>query len=155
MLACAVRSRLLVMAVIWAASGVGWLGCATIDPGPDVGPPASCDAPGAFFVTDVWPKFFVQYGCAKSDCHDAQSGHGYFRLQSLAGVTPPDPASPVSLWPMAWQENYRQVTANLSCASPTSSPVLTIPAGQGAPHPGGIVVTDIPGADALFNKWLQ
>ncbi len=140
--------------VIWAASAL-LLGCGTVDPGPDVGPPASCNASPGFFVTDIWPKYFDHYACGQSNCHDAMTGHGYFRLTSVAGVTAPDPASPVALWPAAWQTNFEQITSNLSCASPETSAVLAIPSGQGQPHPGGLIVTDIPGATALFDMWLK
>jgi hypothetical protein len=155
MLACAVRLFSLIMHVTWSACATFLVGCGTIDPGPDVGPPATCNAPPAFFVTDVWPKYFVRYGCGMSNCHDATSGHGFFRLQDVSGVAAPDPQSPVSTWPMQWQSNYNEVTANLSCASPGTSPVLVIPSGRGQPHPGGTVVTDIPGADSLFQSWLK
>jgi hypothetical protein len=155
MLACAVRLLCVITLVSWAACASLLVGCGYVDTGPAVGPPATCNAPPAFFVTDVWPKFFVKYGCGMSNCHDATTGHGYFRLQDVSGVTPPDPTSPTSLWPMAWQQNYTEVTANLSCASPETSAVLAIPAGQGEPHPGGNVVTDIPGADSLFDTWLK
>ena len=154
MLGCAVRLFSLRCRVTWAACLL-LVGCGTIDPGPDVGPPATCNAPPAFFVTDIWPKFFVKYGCGMSACHDATTGHGYFRLVDVSAVAAPDPTSPVSTWPTQWQENFQQVTSNLSCASPSTSPVLAIPAGQGQPHPGGNVVTDVPGADSLFDMWLQ
>jgi hypothetical protein len=153
MLTCAVRLLSSILAVTSVACTMA--ACGTIDPGPDTGPPASCNAPPSFFVTDIWPKFFAKYACGQSNCHDANSGHGYFRLDDVSGVVAPDPASPVSTWPMQWQDNYNQVTSNLSCASPETSPVLAIPAGQGEPHPGGLVVTDVPGADALFDMWLQ
>jgi hypothetical protein len=130
-------------------------GCGTIDPGPDVGPPAGCNAPPAFFVTDVWPKFFAQYQCGQANCHDATTGHGYFRLQPVAGIAAPDPMSPVSTWPDAWSANYQAVEQNLSCSNPTGSEVLSVPSGRGQPHPGGTVVTDIPGADMLFDMWLS
>jgi hypothetical protein len=32
---------------------------------------------------------------------------------------------------------------------------LTVPSGLGQPHPPGVVVTDIPGANALFSTWLK
>jgi hypothetical protein len=150
-----VRLFSLIMPVTSAACACLLAGCPTIDPGPDVGPPATCNAPPGFFVSDVWPKYFVRYGCAQANCHDATTGHGFFRLQDVSGVTAPDPNAPVSLWPMQWQENYMEVTANLSCASPETSPVLAIPSGQGQPHPAGTVVTDIPGADSLFATWLK
>jgi hypothetical protein len=127
----------------------------TIDPGPDTMPPIGCVAPPAFFVTDIWPKYFAQYSCGRSDCHDAATGHGFFRLQPLDGVTAPAAAAPVSTWPMAWQSNFQAVQQNLSCADPSSSLVLAVPSGRGQPHPPGIVVTDIPSADQLFQTWLQ
>ena len=49
---------------------------------------------------------------------------------------------------------FRAVQQNLTCSSPTSSAVLAIPSGRGTPHPPGDVVTDKPGADALFTMWL-
>jgi hypothetical protein len=141
------------IALTAAASAVLW-GCGTVDPGPDVGPPAGCNAAPGFFVTDVWPKYFAQYQCGQSDCHDANTGHGFFRLQPLDGVAAPDPMAPVSAWPDAWQANFRAVQQNLSCANPTGSAVLAVPSGRGQPHPPGTTVTDIPGADALFTAWL-
>jgi hypothetical protein len=138
-----------------AIACVALMSCGTVDPGPDVGPPAGCNAPPALFVTDIWPRYFQQYQCGQSDCHDAATGHGFFRLQPVAGVTPPDPNSPVSTWPDAWQANFRAVQQNLSCSSPISSGVLAIPSGRGTPHPPGDVVTDKVGADALFNMWLS
>jgi hypothetical protein len=126
-----------------------------VDPGPDVQPPAGCNAPPAFFVTDVWPKFFAAYNCGMSDCHDSVSGHGYFRLRNVDAVAAPDPASPISSWPDEWRFNLMAVQANLSCASPTSSPVLLIGSGRGQPHPPGNVVSDIDAADQLFTDWLS
>jgi hypothetical protein len=130
-------------------------GCDTVDPGPDTLPPAGCTAPPAFFVTDVWPRYFDRYGCGKSDCHDASSGHGYFRLQSVVGLTAPGSMAPVFTWPPAWSANLRSVQQNLSCANPTSSLVLAVPEGRSQPHPPGVVVTDPVEADALFRMWLQ
>jgi hypothetical protein len=130
------------------------LSACTIDPGPDLLPPATCNAPSAFFVTDVWPKYFAQYTCGKGDCHDATVGHGFFRLQSVAGVPAPDPASPVLSWPAPWQANLQAVLQNVSCSAPTTSLVLVVPSGRGQPHPAGTVVTDIPAADMLFQTWL-
>ena len=130
-------------------------GCGLVDPGPDTGPPAGCDAPPAFFVSDVWPKYFDTYTCGRSDCHDSSSGHGYFRLQSLAGVTAPQSTDPVALWPMPWQQNLQAVQHNISCTNPLQSPVLTVPSGLSQPHPPGVIVTDIPSADMLFTMWLQ
>ena len=132
-----------------------WWQCGTVDPGPDTGPPQGCNAPSAFFVSDIWPKYFDAYGCGKSDCHDSVSGHGYFRLTSLAGVTTPAPTDPVSSWPMAWSDNFRNVQRVLSCANPTLSQSLAVPSGRAQPHPPGVTVTDIPGADALFRMWLS
>lgn len=153
MLRCDVRLLATFIAATAAASAALW-GCGTIDPGPDVGPPAGCNAPPAFFVTDVWPKYFAQYQCGQSDCHDANTGHGFFRLQPVDGVAPPDPMAPTSAWPDAWQRNFRAVQQNLSCANPTGSAVLAVPSGRGQPHPPGTTVTDIPAADALFTMWL-
>ncbi|MGZ3429141.1 MAG: hypothetical protein ACXVCV_20960, partial [Polyangia bacterium] len=70
------------------------------------------------------------------------------------GVPAPNPMAPVSTWPDAWQANFRAVQQNLTCSSPTSSAVLAVPSGRGTPHPPGDVVTDKPGAAALFNMWL-
>jgi hypothetical protein len=125
-----------------------------VDPGPSTGPPAGCNAPAPFFASDVWPKYFQQYECGRSDCHDASSGHGFFRLQSLAGVMTPMPTAPVSTWPTEWRANLQSVRRNVSCANPLSSLVLVVPSGRGQPHPPGVTVTDIPGADALFQAWL-
>jgi hypothetical protein len=136
-----------------AVAGAALWGC-TIDPGPDVGPPAGCNAPPAFFITDVWPQYFQKYSCGQSDCHDAATGHGFFRLQDVSAVAAPDPNAPVSTWPDAWQANFRAVQQNLTCSSPTGSAVLAVPSGRGTPHPPGDIVTDHAGADALFTMWL-
>jgi hypothetical protein len=137
-----------------AVAGATLWGC-TIDPGPDVGPPAGCNAPPAFFVTDMWPRYFQQYGCGQSDCHDATTGHGFFRLQDVSGVAAPDPNAPLSTWPDGWQANFRAVEQNLTCSSPTGSAVLAVPSGRGTPHPPGDIVLDHAGADALFTMWLS
>jgi hypothetical protein len=142
--------RLLMSFVVLALAG-----CGTVDPGPDTGPPAGCAAPPPFFVSDVWPKYFDTYSCGKSDCHDSLSGHGYFRLESLAAVVAPQPTDPVNTWPSQWSDNLRAVQQNLSCADPTGSAVLAVPEGRGQPHPAGVVVTDQAAADALFSMWLQ
>jgi hypothetical protein len=142
-------AAVLAVALIFEAS------CDTVDVGPETGPPAGCNAKAPFFVSDVWPKYFDAYMCGKSDCHDASSGHGYFRLQSLASVTPPNPMDSLALWPEAWRANLRAVEQNVSCGNPTSSLVLTVPEGRGQPHPPGTVVTDPAGADALFRMWLH
>jgi hypothetical protein len=130
-------------------------GCGTVDPGPDTGPPAGCNAPPAYFVSDVWPKYFDLYTCGKSDCHDASAGHGYFRLQSVAALVAPQPTDPVVLWPPEWSANLRSVQHNLSCANPTTSAVLAVPEGRAQPHPPGVTVLDPAAADDLFRTWLQ
>jgi hypothetical protein len=129
--------------------------CGTVDVGPDTEPPSGCNAPPAFFVSDVWPKYFGNYTCGRSDCHDASTGHGFFRLQDVSGVPAPNPTDPVSTWPAAWAANLRAVETNVSCANPTGSICLIVPEGKGQPHPPGNVVTDQPGAEALFRMWLQ
>ena len=130
-------------------------GCGTVDVGPQTDPPLPCNARSDYFVSDVWPKYFAQYGCNKASCHNASSGRGYFRLYDVSTVTAPAPTAPSSAWPFEWQQNLANVEQNISCANPTNSIVLTIPSGQSTPHPGGIVVTDVPGADQLFTTWLQ
>lgn len=134
--------------------GLLFAGCDTVDVGPPTGPPSGCVAQPMFFVSDVWPKYFDNYTCGRSDCHDASSGHGYFRLQSVASVTAPQPTDPVSIWPAAWAANFQAVQQNISCANPLSSQVLVVPEGKGQPHPGGVVVTNPTDADALFVSWL-
>jgi hypothetical protein len=133
-------------------------GC-LVDPGPDTGPPAGCNAPAPFFVSDMWPKYFgpsaPAYNCGKSDCHDASSGHGFFRLTNVSMVTAPMPTDPVSTWPMEWSNNLVAVQHNVSCSNPTESLVLIVPEGRGQPHPPGVTVTDPATADALFQMWLK
>jgi hypothetical protein len=143
--------RLLASLAIWALAP----GCGTVDPGPDTAPPAGCDAPAPFFVSDVWPGYFDKYGCGRSDCHDASTGHGYFRLQRVDAVAAPQPNDPVSSWAAPWRANLLSVSQNLSCANPPQSPVLAIPSGRGQPHPPGTTVTDVAAADALFRAWLK
>jgi hypothetical protein len=138
-------------------------GCGTVDPGPDTGPPSGCNAPPAFFVSDVFPKYFASppatsggpYGCGRSDCHDASSGHGYFRLVDVSAVTAPQPTDPIGAWPMEWLTNLRNVEHNISCASPLDSQVLAVPEGRSQPHPPGTTVTDPTTADTLFEMWLM
>ena len=127
----------------------------TVDVGPQLDPPQGCNAPTAFFASDVWPKYFATYSCGQSTCHDSQSGRGYFRLMDVSAVTAPNPMAPLSAWPFEWQQNLRNVQQNLSCSDPTNSLVLAVPSGRSIPHPPGQTVTDIPGADALFTQWLQ
>jgi hypothetical protein len=129
-------------------------GCGTVDPGPDTGPPEGCSAPTPFFVSDVWPKYFEAYTCGRSDCHDAITGHGYLRLQDVSGVAAPAPTDAISAWPAQWSANFMAITRLVSCTNPLLSQVLAVPSGQAQPHPPGIIVTDIPGADDLFRMWL-
>jgi hypothetical protein len=133
----------------------GLVACETIDVGPDTQPPSGCTARPEFFVSDVWPRFFEKYQCGTSNCHDASTGRGFFRLQSVTGLVAPAPSTPVASWPAAWQANLRAVELNLSCGNPASSPVLAIPAGKSQPHPGGTVVTDVADAEAIFRAWVQ
>jgi hypothetical protein len=137
------------------ALAAGLPGCDTVDLGPETGPPAGCDAPAPFFISDVWPQYFDHYGCGMSDCHDASSGHGFFRLQNVSSIAPPAPTDPLSTWPSAWAANLRAVQTNVSCANPGGSVVLVVPEGRGQPHPPGIIVTDPTAANALFQMWLQ
>jgi hypothetical protein len=146
--------RLFATFVLGTAAACAALAGCTIDPGPDLMAPAGCNAPPAFFVTDIWPKYFVPYMCGQSNCHDANAGSGYFRLHSVDGIPAPDPNSPTSTWPDAWAQNFMAVEALLQCSDPTGSAVLSVPSGRSTPHPPGTVVTDIPGADALFTTWL-
>ena len=153
------RSHLRVMqlrsqlaSLVLACSGAA---CGTVDVGPQTDPPQPCNARTNFFVSDVWPKYFAQYSCNQSSCHNASSGRGYFRLYDVSMVTAPGPTAPSSAWPFEWQQNLANVEHNISCSNPTNSVVLAVPSGQSTPHPGGNVVTDVPGADALFTTWLQ
>src|SRR4051812_41325973 len=134
---------------------VALMSCGTVDPGPDVGPPAGCNAPPALFVTDIWPRYFQQYSCGQSDCHDAATGHGFFRLQPVTGVTPPDPNSPVSTWPDAWQANFRAVQQNLSCSSPTGSAGLAVSSQPRTPPPPRGNRTQHPRAHHPFKNWAS
>jgi hypothetical protein len=118
-------------------------------------PPVGCTVMPAFFVTDVWPQYFARYSCGMSDCHDAATGHGFFRLTPVDGVAAPAPTAPVSTWPQPWQNNLQAVEQNLSCSDPNNSLVLAVPSGRGQPHPPGIVVSDIPAAEQLFATWLM
>src|SRR2546428_7482558 len=133
MLRCEVRP-VATFIVGTAIACVALMGCGPVDPGPDVGPPAGCNAPPAFFVTDIWPKYFQQYMCGQSDCHDAATGHGFFRLQPVGGVAVPDPNSPVSTWQPEWQANFRAVQQKLTCSSPSGSAGVADPTG-GRPAP--------------------
>jgi hypothetical protein len=146
--------RLFATFVLGTAAACAVLASCTIDPGPDLQAPAGCNAPPAFFISDVWPKYFVAYGCGQANCHDANTGSGYFRLRSVDGVPAPDPNLPVSSWPDAWSANFMAVEEQVLCSDPTGSAVLAIPSGRSTPHPPGVVVTNIPAADQLFTTWL-
>jgi hypothetical protein len=130
-------------------------GCGVVDVGPDVLPEQGCTAPTAYFVTDVWPRYFARYGCGMSSCHDALSGRGFFRLQDVSRVSTPSAMAPLAAWPFEWQQNLRVVQQNISCSNPASSLVLTVPSGRSTPHPPGQTVTDVPDADMIFQTWLQ
>jgi hypothetical protein len=127
----------------------------TVDVGPDTGPPQPCNAPTAFFVSDVWPQYFAKYNCGQSSCHDASTGRGFFRLENVSMVTTPDSMAPISAWPFEWMQNFSNVQQNVSCSNPSTSLVLVVPSGLSTPHPPGTTVTDVPAAQALFTMWLQ
>ncbi len=143
--------------VPWAAALLLLAACGTVDPGPDTMPPPPCDAPTPFFVSDVWPKYFDFYSCGKGGCHDASTGHGYFRLQSLAGVTAPMPSDSFAVWPPAWQQNLLAVQHAISCANPPQSLAITEPAQENKSHGGGQIVmqADLTNVNALFSTWLK
>jgi hypothetical protein len=125
----------------------------TVDPGPDTGPPQTCTKQPAYFVSTAWPQYFDRYQCGQSNCHDASSGHGYFRLQDVSAVVAPQPTDPVALWPMQWSDNLRAVEHNMSCSSPLTSAVLAVPEGNAQPHPPGDVIGDHVAAEMLFEMW--
>jgi hypothetical protein len=119
-----------------------------------------CNASPAFFVEHAWPEYLDRYGCGRSDCHDADSGHGYFRLSSVAGAPAFDDRQPVSAWPAAWRANLASAARLLDCADPDSSLLLAVPEGRGQPHPPGDVVEgqdpammDHATAERLFRDW--
>ncbi len=123
-----------------------------------------CNGSASFFVTDVWPKYLDHWSCGKSDCHDSQSGHGYFRLvnppcpSAPSGATcPPDPMTPFAAWPDNWRLNYTNAARFLNCGDPTASQLLAIPEGKGQPHPGGVVFggQDATDAEMLFEQWAK
>jgi hypothetical protein len=153
-----VRLRALHRIALAGASLIAALlgGCDTVDVGPPTGPPMGCNASTAFFVTDVWPKYLGPaapgYNCGQSACHDANAGHGYFRLMNPSDG-PPAPTDPPSSWPDDWRFNYTNSARLLNCADPTSSLIDTVPSGRGQPHPPGDVVTDHAAADMLFAMW--
>ena len=135
-------------------------GCGTVDPGPDTGPPQGCTKSPEYFVSTLWPQYFdhVFTGtnkCGNADCHNASTGHGYFRLEDVSAVVAPQPTDPVVQWPTAWSDNLRAVEHNTSCSSPLTSAVLAVPEGNSQPHPPGDVIG--PGnhaaAEMLFLMW--
>ena len=130
-------------------------GCDTIDVGPPTGPPMGCNASPSYFVQKIWPEYLVPNDCSKSDCHDALSGHGYFRLQSVDGVAAPDPTQPPASWPEPWRNNFISASRLVNCADPESSLLLAVPEGRGQPHPAGDVVKDHAAAEALFREWAK
>jgi hypothetical protein len=127
--------------------------CGTVDIGPTTGPPEGCNASPAFFVQRVWPEYLDKYGCGRSDCHDSVSGHGYFRLESVANQPSFDPTQPTSNWPEPWRFNLISATRVLNCADATSSLIDAVPTARGLPHPPGDVVTDHDAADKLMKDW--
>jgi hypothetical protein len=143
-------------AMLPVALALAFASCGTVDPGPDTMPPPPCNAPTPFFVSDVWPKYFDFYSCGKGGCHDASTGHGYFRLQSLSGVTAPQPTDSFAIWPTPWQQNLLAVQHVISCGNPTQSMAITEPAQENKQHGGGQVVMqpDLANVNALFSMWL-
>jgi hypothetical protein len=129
--------------------------CGTIDPGPATGPPAGCNASPSFFVEHTWPEYLDRYGCGQASCHDAATGHGYFRLEPVAGATPFDAHQPTSTWPEQWRTDLAAAARLLDCADPGSSQLLLVPEGRGQPHPPGDVVSDHAAADALMAQWSR
>lgn len=140
-------------ALLAASWGAG--GCGTIDPGPPTGPPPGCNAAPYFFVERVWPDYLKPNTCGRADCHDAQSGHGYFRLQAVSEPIGFDPRQPSSTWPDEWRANLVSATRLLNCSDPTSSLLLAVPAGKGQPHPGGVAVADYGASAQLFIEWAS
>ena len=124
-----------------------------------------CNGSPAFFASDVWPNYLARWKCGQSGCHDAQSGHGYFRLTDptcpvpVPGgeVCPPLPTTPLTQWTDNWRTNYQNSARFLNCGDPTASPLLIIPEGKGQPHPGGVIFAgqDATDAETLFTQWAS
>jgi hypothetical protein len=149
--------------LLLAAALAPGAGCGTVDVGPPTGPPMGCNASPVFFVEHAWPEYLDLMGCGASDCHDSDTGHGYFRLRSVAGSASFDPHQPTSQWPDAWRENLAAASRLLDCADPDASLLLAVPEGRGQPHPPGDVVKKCPPsagacdphatAETLFRDW--
>jgi hypothetical protein len=138
--------------VLAATLALGGAACGTVDPGPSTGPPQGCNASPQFFAEHVWPEYLVADGCGASDCHDAATGHGYFRLGSVTGTTF-DPRLPTSMWPDVWRSNLQNAQRLLDCGDPAGSLLVTVPEGRGRPHPPGDVVKDHAQAEAVIAAW--
>lgn len=131
------------------------LGCGacTVDAGapPDAG---ACPANADFFVSDVWPRFFVPNQCANRGCHDFDNGRGYLRLH-VPETPPPPPGSTIDTWPIGWRENFLSALQLVDCADPTHSRLLSVPEGQSNLHPPGPVVVDRETAASVVATWVS
>ncbi len=130
------------------------LGCGacTVDTGatPDAG---ACPANADFFVSDVWPRYFVPNQCANRGCHDFDNGHGYLRLHVPEPA--PAPGTTIDLWPIGWRENFLSALQLVDCANPTQSRLLLVPEGQSNLHPPGPVVLDRKTAASVITTWVS
>lgn len=129
--------------------GVAAVGC-QIDLPP--APAAACAPSTDFFAADVYPRYFAVYRCGESQCHSFDRGHGTLRLRPPEAT--PALGTPLSMWPLAWRENYLSAVQLVRCDAPAASRLLTVPEGLGDLHPPGPVVRDRPGAAALIGAWV-
>ncbi|MDB4969339.1 MAG: hypothetical protein JWN44_5028 [Myxococcales bacterium] len=117
---------------------------------PDAAP---CAPSRDFFVSDIYPRYFVPNQCGSSGCHSFDDGHGVLRLRTLQ--TPaPTPGLPLEAWDPSWRETYLSAIHLVRCDAPLESRLLTVPEGLGNLHPPGPVVLDRATAATLLETWV-
>ena len=123
--------------------------CDTVDLGDPPADVNACRPSQRFFIERVWPEFLSQdYGgkrCSDARCHDVASPRE-LRL--------PVPTSAPGLpLPPDWLAIYRSATEQMSCANPSTSPLVNRP--SVSDHGGGQLITAGGAETTLIQMWVS
>jgi hypothetical protein len=140
------RVRGYVFALLLAGAPALLGGCPTVDLGDTPEDVGQCNPTQGepYFEQMIWPTYINNStkSCVTSGCHESQTGQSALRF---------DIATPVD-----YQTNYRAAQVYLSCATPSSSELLTKPLAGTTAHGGGDIFPSLSDpAVVVFLAWFN